>query len=95
MCEGIEAWTFEQNEGEAVLIPAGCPYQVRNLKVCLMRWIMLFCDFFLRYVINTPTEHFILVSLFIFILFLFLLCFSSTHFFSPYLGILFLSLKRV
>jgi hypothetical protein len=46
MCEGIEAWTFEQNEGEAVLIPAGCPYQVRNLKVCLMRLIMLFCDFF-------------------------------------------------
>jgi hypothetical protein len=45
-CEGIEAWTFEQNEGEAVLIPAGCPYQVRNLKVCLMRWIMFFCDFF-------------------------------------------------
>jgi hypothetical protein len=37
-CEGIEAWTFEQNEGEAVLIPAGCPYQVRNLKVCLKHW---------------------------------------------------------
>ncbi|CAK9869699.1 unnamed protein product [Sphagnum jensenii] len=32
---GIEAWTFEQNEGEAVLIPAGCPYQVRNLKSCI------------------------------------------------------------
>jgi hypothetical protein len=33
MCEDVEAWTFEQNEGEAVLIPAGCSYQVRNLKV--------------------------------------------------------------
>jgi hypothetical protein len=40
-CEGIEAWTFEQNEGEAVLIPAGCPYQVRNLKVCLKHWFFL------------------------------------------------------
>jgi hypothetical protein len=26
--EGIEPWTFEQNEGEAVYIPAGCPHQV-------------------------------------------------------------------
>jgi hypothetical protein len=31
--EGVEPWTFEQNQGDAVLIPAGCPYQVRNLKV--------------------------------------------------------------
>lgn len=30
---GIEAWTFEQKLGDAVLVPAGCPYQVRNLKV--------------------------------------------------------------
>ncbi|KAJ7567578.1 hypothetical protein O6H91_02G153700 [Diphasiastrum complanatum] len=30
----IEPWTFEQNLGEAVFIPAGCPYQVRNLKSC-------------------------------------------------------------
>ncbi|KAJ7523364.1 hypothetical protein O6H91_18G048900 [Diphasiastrum complanatum] len=30
----VEAWTFEQNLGEAVFIPAGCPYQVRNLKSC-------------------------------------------------------------
>eukprot|EP00252_Welwitschia_mirabilis_P000674 TRINITY_DN10647_c0_g1_i2.p1 TRINITY_DN10647_c0_g1~~TRINITY_DN10647_c0_g1_i2.p1 ORF type:complete len:799 (-),score=160.22 TRINITY_DN10647_c0_g1_i2:16-2412(-) len=29
----VEPWTFEQNLGEAVLVPAGCPYQVRNLKV--------------------------------------------------------------
>ncbi|GER31150.1 transcription factor jumonji (jmjC)domain-containing protein [Striga asiatica] len=30
---GIEPWTFEQKLGEAVFIPAGCPHQVRNLKV--------------------------------------------------------------
>lgn len=29
---GVEAWTFGQKLGEAVLIPAGCPHQVRNLK---------------------------------------------------------------
>jgi [histone H3]-dimethyl-L-lysine9 demethylase len=30
---GIEPWTFVQRLGEAVFIPAGCPHQVRNLKV--------------------------------------------------------------
>lgn len=30
---GIEPWTFVQKLGEAVFIPAGCPHQVRNLKV--------------------------------------------------------------
>ena len=30
---GVEAWSFQQYEGEAVFIPAGCPHQVRNLKV--------------------------------------------------------------
>ncbi|KAF5939496.1 hypothetical protein HYC85_023755 [Camellia sinensis] len=30
---GIEPWTFVQKLGDAVFIPAGCPYQVRNLKV--------------------------------------------------------------
>ncbi|XP_071742551.1 lysine-specific demethylase JMJ29-like isoform X2 [Rutidosis leptorrhynchoides] len=30
---GIEAWTFEQKLGDAVFIPAGCPHQVRNLKL--------------------------------------------------------------
>lgn len=29
---GIEAWTFEQHLGVAVFIPAGCPFQVRNLQ---------------------------------------------------------------
>lgn len=29
----VEPWTFEQHLGEAVFIPAGCPHQVRNLKV--------------------------------------------------------------
>ncbi|XVF26086.1 hypothetical protein REPUB_Repub13aG0269700 [Reevesia pubescens] len=31
---GVEPWTFEQNLGEAIFIPAGCPHQVRNLKSC-------------------------------------------------------------
>lgn len=31
----IEPWTFEQNLGEAVMIPAGCPYQIRKLKSCV------------------------------------------------------------
>ncbi|PIA24814.1 hypothetical protein AQUCO_23000004v1 [Aquilegia coerulea] len=30
-----EPWTFVQKLGDAVLIPAGCPYQIRNLKSCL------------------------------------------------------------
>ena len=29
----VEPWSFEQKLGEAVFIPTGCPYQVRNLKV--------------------------------------------------------------
>lgn len=29
---GIEPWTFEQHVGEAVFVPAGCPYQIRNLQ---------------------------------------------------------------
>ncbi|XP_047078912.1 lysine-specific demethylase JMJ25-like [Lolium rigidum] len=32
---GVEPWTFEQNLGDAVFIPAGCPHQVRNLKSCI------------------------------------------------------------
>ncbi|KZV47602.1 hypothetical protein F511_12871 [Dorcoceras hygrometricum] len=32
---GIEPWTFVQKLGDAVFIPAGCPHQVRNLKVGL------------------------------------------------------------
>ncbi|XP_044510797.1 lysine-specific demethylase JMJ25-like isoform X2 [Mangifera indica] len=32
---GIEPWSFVQKVGEAVLIPAGCPHQVRNLKSCI------------------------------------------------------------
>uniref|UniRef100_M1C1L8 Transcription factor n=2 Tax=Solanum tuberosum TaxID=4113 RepID=M1C1L8_SOLTU len=29
---GIEPWSFEQHLGEAIFIPAGCPFQVRNLQ---------------------------------------------------------------
>ncbi|MCL7038235.1 hypothetical protein MKW94_027699 [Papaver nudicaule] len=32
---GIEPWSFVQELGEAVFIPAGCPHQVRNLKSCI------------------------------------------------------------
>ncbi|XWS32037.1 hypothetical protein CRYUN_Cryun23aG0126600 [Craigia yunnanensis] len=31
----VEPWTFEQYLGEAVLIPAGCPHQVRNRQSCI------------------------------------------------------------
>ncbi|XP_068497063.1 lysine-specific demethylase JMJ28-like isoform X2 [Phaseolus vulgaris] len=31
----IEPWTFEQHVGEAVIIPCGCPYQIRNPKCCV------------------------------------------------------------
>ncbi|OMO65023.1 hypothetical protein COLO4_31627 [Corchorus olitorius] len=31
----VEPWTFEQHVGEAVIIPAGCPYQIRNVKSCV------------------------------------------------------------
>ena len=30
---GVEPWTIVQKLGEAIFIPAGCPHQVRNLKV--------------------------------------------------------------
>lgn len=29
---GIEPWSFEQHLGEAIFVPAGCPFQVRNLQ---------------------------------------------------------------
>ncbi|KAL0449920.1 UNVERIFIED_CONTAM: Lysine-specific demethylase [Sesamum latifolium] len=32
---GIEPWTFVQKLGDAVFVPAGCPYQIRNLKSCI------------------------------------------------------------
>ncbi|CAH9141736.1 unnamed protein product [Cuscuta epithymum] len=31
----VQPWTFEQHPGEAVTVPAGCPYQVRQLKSCV------------------------------------------------------------
>ncbi|KAI7746878.1 hypothetical protein M8C21_018039 [Ambrosia artemisiifolia] len=36
---GIEPWTFEQRLGDAVFIPAGCPHQVRNLKLPNDTWL--------------------------------------------------------
>ncbi|KAH7866435.1 hypothetical protein Vadar_020406 [Vaccinium darrowii] len=32
---GVEPWTFVQELGAAVFIPAGCPHQVRNLNSCI------------------------------------------------------------
>lgn len=37
---GIEPWSFVQHVEEAVFIPAGCPHQVRNLKVCLLTFLL-------------------------------------------------------
>lgn len=31
----VQPWTFEQHPGEAIIIPAGCPYQIRKLKACV------------------------------------------------------------
>ncbi|KAL7086922.1 hypothetical protein ACP275_13G033000 [Erythranthe tilingii] len=31
---GIRAWVIVQNVGDAVIVPAGCPFQLRNLKSC-------------------------------------------------------------
>ncbi|KAI3765147.1 hypothetical protein L2E82_15173 [Cichorium intybus] len=31
----VEPWSFEQKIGEAVIIPAGCPYQMKKLKSCV------------------------------------------------------------
>ncbi|XP_075503003.1 lysine-specific demethylase JMJ28-like isoform X1 [Primulina tabacum] len=31
----IQPWNFDQYPGEAVFIPAGCPYQIRKLKSCV------------------------------------------------------------
>ncbi|KAK4347074.1 hypothetical protein RND71_033413 [Anisodus tanguticus] len=31
----VQPWTFEQHLGEAIIIPAGCPYQVKQLKSCI------------------------------------------------------------
>uniref|UniRef100_A0A2P2L8R4 JmjC domain-containing protein n=1 Tax=Rhizophora mucronata TaxID=61149 RepID=A0A2P2L8R4_RHIMU len=32
---GVEPWSFEQHLGQAVFVPAGCPFQMKNLKVSL------------------------------------------------------------
>ena len=32
---GIQSWHFEQHLNEAVIIPVGCPHQVRNLRSCI------------------------------------------------------------
>ncbi|GAV86982.1 JmjC domain-containing protein/WRC domain-containing protein/zf-4CXXC_R1 domain-containing protein [Cephalotus follicularis] len=29
---GVEPWSFEQHLGQAVFVPAGCPFQLRNLQ---------------------------------------------------------------
>ncbi|XP_021719520.1 uncharacterized protein LOC110687212 isoform X2 [Chenopodium quinoa] len=31
----IEPWSFNQRLGEAVFIPVGCPYQIKNVKSCV------------------------------------------------------------
>lgn len=39
---GIEPWTFVQKLGDAVFIPAGCPYQIRNMKVNHFKFLSVF-----------------------------------------------------
>lgn len=31
----VEVWSFEQNVGDAFIIPAGCPYQIKKIKSCV------------------------------------------------------------
>ncbi|KAI3718807.1 hypothetical protein L6452_19691 [Arctium lappa] len=31
----VEPWSFTQHSGEAVIIPAGCPYQMKKIKSCV------------------------------------------------------------
>lgn len=47
MLPEIEPWTFEQHVGEAVIIPAGCPYQIRNSKVSFASIYLFFLYLFL------------------------------------------------
>ncbi|GAA0154513.1 histone modifying enzyme [Lithospermum erythrorhizon] len=28
----VQPWSFDQNPGEAIIVPAGCPYQIKKLK---------------------------------------------------------------
>lgn len=35
VCSDVEPWSFDQCVGEAVIVPAGCPYQNRKKKVLL------------------------------------------------------------
>ncbi|KAJ0877591.1 putative transcription factor & chromatin remodeling &Metalloenzymes JmjC family [Helianthus annuus] len=42
----IEPLTFKQKLGDAVFIPAGCPYQVRNLKVRIYIYMYHLCLLF-------------------------------------------------
>ncbi|KAM1144613.1 hypothetical protein FF1_033387 [Malus domestica] len=41
----IEPWSFEQHLGQAVFIPAGCPFQVRNLQLVFFSTVQLGLDF--------------------------------------------------
>lgn len=45
-----------QKLGEAVFIPAGCPHQVRNLKVIFNEISVLLTNFFLSLYFNFITD---------------------------------------
>lgn len=45
VCLDIEPWSFDQCVGEAVIVPAGCPYQNRKNKVLLLAPNTLFPSF--------------------------------------------------
>jgi len=45
VCSDVEPWSFDQCVGEAVILPAGCPYQIRKNKVLLLAPNTLFPSF--------------------------------------------------
>lgn len=61
---GVEPWTFVQRLGEAVFIPAGCPHQVRNLKVYHVPLFYMFFRFsFLIFLCGiTPLKYYVFHS---------------------------------
>ncbi|KAM1691716.1 hypothetical protein ACFX1R_035101 [Malus domestica] len=44
----IEPWSFEQHLGQAVFIPAGCPFQVRNLQLVFFVTKLIFLKYQFR-----------------------------------------------
>lgn len=63
---GIEPWTFVQKLGDAVFIPAGCPHQVRNLKVTYITSINRIFRFTFSWVVDALSVCFVCYTVLIF-----------------------------